>query len=54
MRDDRGKCERALQLHEQGLTSAQIAERIGSNARSVSAMISAAKLRRKRKAEVVG
>jgi DNA-binding CsgD family transcriptional regulator len=44
--NDATKSDRALKLSEQGLSPAQIAERLGTNARSVSAMILAAKHRR--------
>lgn len=48
------KSARALELSEQGLTPAQIAERIGSNPRSVSSMILHARQRREKKLAVVG
>ena len=44
--DKHGKCDRALELSEKGLMTAQIAERLGSNARSIAVMISVAKKKR--------
>lgn len=40
------KCDRALKLKEQGLETWQIAERIGSSARTVPSMINAARAKR--------
>lgn len=48
-----GKGERALELYERGLTPAQIAERLGSNPRSVSSLILHARQRRERNASEV-
>jgi orotate phosphoribosyltransferase-like protein len=50
-KNNKGKCERALELHDKGLTPTQIAERLGSNPRSVAAMICNAKKRRAEKVE---
>lgn len=52
MPDKTGKSDRALALHDKGLTPAQIAERLGSNPRSVSAMILHARQRREKAARV--
>lgn len=51
--DRNGKAERALELREQGLTPTQIAARIGSNPRSIAAMINAARKRRDQKAQEI-
>jgi DNA-binding CsgD family transcriptional regulator len=48
------KSERALELFEKGLSSAAIAERLGTTARSVSALILNAKQRREREIERAG
>lgn len=50
---DATKSDRALELSEKGLSTVQIAERLGSSRGSVSAMIIAAKRRRAKAAEVV-
>lgn len=49
--DRHGKCERALELSERGLTPTQIAERIGSSPRSIAAMVCNAKKRRAEKVD---
>lgn len=45
---EHGKSDRALELREKGLTPTQIAERLGTTARSASAMIRNAQLRREK------
>ena len=50
--DDPHKSDRALALYEKGLTPTQIAERLGTNPRSTSAMILQAKKRREKLAGV--
>lgn len=50
MKED--KCERALQLHEKGLSPAQIAERIGSNPRNIGTMVKNALRKRELKKQL--
>ena len=47
-KDAAAKADRALQLHEQGLTRAQLAERLCVNPKNMTGMLQRAKQRRKK------
>jgi DNA-binding transcriptional regulator LsrR (DeoR family) len=49
-KDAAAKADRALQLHEQGLTRAQLAERLCVNPKNMTGMLQRARQRRREKA----
>jgi hypothetical protein len=52
-KDAAAKADRALKLHEQGLTRAQLAERLCVNPKNMTGMLQRAKQRRKKAGGVV-
>jgi DNA-binding transcriptional regulator LsrR (DeoR family) len=52
-KDAAAKADRALKLHEQGLTRAQLAERLGLKPQNINGMLQRAKHRRDKAGEAV-